>query len=461
MTVHPPIADQPSSAALPADGRRKRIQPADVRGRFQKGRTVVMALLIALWATLPWVRVGAHPAVFVDVESHELFLFGATFNPQDTWLLFFLLSGVGFGLVYATALAGRVWCGWACPQTVFLDGVYRRIERWIEGPRERRIRRNAGPMTPQKVGLKVATHAGFALASLLVAHIVLSYFVSLPKTLAMVRQSPSAHPQAFAWVFVVSTALYLNFAWFREQLCVVLCPYGRLQSALLDEHSLVVGYDARRGEPRGKKSDAGAGDCVDCRRCVVVCPTGIDIRNGVQMECIACTACIDACDDIMDKLGRPRGLVRYDSLNGLSGKPRRIVRPRVVLYTALLVLGSVVAFLATRRRTDFEAALLRLPGAPYTTESGVVRNALEVHLVNKRAERIDYRIDVDAAEAMTVVVPIPTVSVDSLSDVRVPLFLSVPREQFHAEFPVRVRIGRLEPAGEAIVVTATFLGPTP
>lgn len=207
---------------------------------------------------LPWVKIGGHPAVFVDIERRELYLLGGTYNAQDTWLLFFLLTGVGFALVFATALAGRVWCGWACPQTVFLEGVYRGIERWIEGTREKRMRRNAGRWSMERIARKTVTHALYIVASFFVAHIVLSYFASLPKTFAMVRHSPSA-PQAFVWAFAMTAGFYLNFAWFREQLCVVLCPYGRLQSALLDEHSLVVGCDARRGEPRGKRAPRAPG----------------------------------------------------------------------------------------------------------------------------------------------------------------------------------------------------------
>jgi cytochrome c oxidase accessory protein FixG len=459
MTVHLPLADELPSASLPTDGRRRRIHPADVHGRFRRARTAVYAALIVLWAVLPWLRVSGHPALFVDLEAHELFLFGLTFNPQDTWLLFFLLTGVGFGLVYATALAGRVWCGWACPQTVFLEGVYRRLERWIEGSREKRMRRDAGPMTTEKIVRKLASHTAFAIASLAIGHIVLAYFVSLPKALAMVRQSPGAHPEAFAWILAVSALLYLNFAWFREQFCVVLCPYGRLQSALVDEHSLVVGYDARRGEPRGKKGTQGAGDCVDCKRCVVVCPTGIDIRNGVQMECVACTACIDACDEIMDRLGRSRGLVRYDSLEGLSGKARRVWRPRIALYSALLLVGTAVALIATRRRTDFEATLLRLPGEPYTIDGPDVRDAFQVHIVNKRAEAIEYAIEVETAQDMTPLVPMPVVTVDPLGDVRVPVFLAVPRAAFQSEFPVHVRVTPSRAPTNTTTVTATFLGP--
>jgi cytochrome c oxidase accessory protein FixG len=471
-----PAADHAElpSAALPTDGRRHTIQPADVRGRFQRTRTWVLTALIAFWAVLPWVSLRGHPAVFLDVDSRDFFLFGATFNAQDTWMLFFVLTGIGFGLVFATALAGRVWCGWACPQTVFLEGIFRRIERLVEGPREKRMRRNAGAWNAGKVARKLVKHALFLAASFLVAHIFLSYFVSLPRTLAMVRQSPAAHPEAFAWAVAMTAAFYGNFAWFREQLCVVICPYGRLQSAMLDEHSLVVGYDAKRGEPRrhvrgraaawstpgDKKGKAGAGDCVDCRRCVVVCPTGIDIRNGTQMECLACTACIDACDEVMDKLGRKRGLVRYDSQDGLLGKPRKILRPRVFLYSVLLLIGLTVATLATGKRRDFEVGMLRLPGEPYAMEGGQVRNLLQLHLVNKRSDPAEYKVEVVPAPGMTAVVSMPAVTLPGLSDTRILIILSVPRDAFHGDFAVKARVTRAADSRDALVVSATFLGPS-
>ncbi len=459
--VHLPVVDaELPSEALPSDGRRHAIIPADVKGKYHTARSIVFYALIALWAGLPWVEIGGHPAVFADIDARELYLFGSVFNAQDTWLLFFLMTGIGFGLVYVTALAGRVWCGWGCPQTVFLEGVYRRIERAIEGPREKRLRRNAAPWAAGTILRKAATHALYVVVSFLIAHIFLSYFTSLPKAFEMVRHNPGLHPEAFVWATATTVVLYLNFGWFREQLCVVLCPYGRLQSALLDEHSLVVGYDVKRGEPRGKKGTPGAGDCVDDKRCVVVCPTGIDIRNGLQMECVACTACIDACDDIMDRLQRPRGLIRYDSPDGLAGLPRRIVRLRVVLYTALLVIGAVVAMLATRRRTDFEVTLLRLPGAPYTVDADQVRDALQLHVVNKRASADTFHIEVEPVDGMTAVIPMATVSVPALSDVRVPLFLSLPRERFRSDFAIRVHVARSGSEAHGAVVSATFLGPS-
>jgi cytochrome c oxidase accessory protein FixG len=461
MAVHLPLAEaELASAALPSDGRRRAIQPADVRGRFASARRMMFAALILLWAALPWLTIKGHPALFIDVSQRKLFVFGAVFNAQDTWLLFFLLSGVGFSLVYATALAGRVWCGWACPQTVFLDGVYRRIERWVEGPRARRMRRNAGPWTFEKVARKTVKHALFLASSFFVAHILLSYFVSIPATLHMMARKPGDHPEAFAWAFAMTAVFYANFAWFREQLCVVLCPYGRLQSAMLDEHSLVVGYDVVRGEPRGKKGTEGAGDCVDCKRCVHVCPTGIDIRNGMQMECVACTACIDACDEVMDKLGRPRGLVRYDSPDGLARKPRRLVRSRMISYTVLLVVGAVVALSAARRRRDFEATLLRLPGAPYVVDSGVVRNSFQVHVVNKNDAPRSYRIEIQATADASSVVPVSNVSVASLADARVPVFVTVPVDRFRGDFPVHMNVTPADDARETISVSVTFLGPS-
>lgn len=448
-----------SSEALPADGNRRTIQPADVHGRFHTARRFAFAVLIAIWVALPWIKIGGHPAVFIDVDRRSLYAFGTTFNAQDAWMLFFLVTGVGFGLVYVTTLLGRVWCGWACPQTVFLEGVYRRVERWIEGPREKRLHRDAGPWTFDKWLRKGAKQVIFLMLSFLVAHIILAYFVSLPKAVDMVRHSPAAHPEAFLWAGGLTIVMYVNFAWFREQFCVVLCPYGRLQSVLTDPQSLFVGYDARRGEPRGKKGTEGAGHCVDCKRCLVVCPTGIDIRKGVQLECVGCTACIDACDDVMDRLERSRGLIRYDSLDGLSGGTRQILRPRVVAYTVLLVVGATLTAVAGHRRTDFEANLLRLQGAPYTITGNELRNSLDLHIVNKVASPRTFLIDVQPVDGMQVVLPLPKVTLPPLGDVHAPLFLTMSRPVFRAPREVDVTVRAVEPPGTVVHVTGMFLGP--
>ncbi len=475
--IHLPILrDDPASKSEPhstgegslgKDGRRKMPYPADVTGRWQRARRIVYAALIALWAALPWIPIKGHPAVFLDIEKRQFFLFGLTYNAQDVWLLFFALSGVAFGLVYATALLGRVWCGWACPQTVFLEAIFRPIERLFNGPRNVALRRAAsGGLSLDRAWRAAATHAAYGIAALVVAHIFLAYFVSIPRVFEMVRTRPTAHPEAFAWMIAVTGLMYGNFAFFREQLCVVVCPYGRLQSVLLDDDSLVVGYDEKRGEPRGKAALKGSGsgsDCVDCKRCVVVCPTGIDIREGLQLDCIACTACVDACDEVMVKLGRERGLVRYDSLRGLRGDKRRILRPRLYAYTLLLVIGAVVATLAFRRREPFEANIVRLPGMPYTREAGTLRNAFELHLVNKAGEPRILEIQAVPSPDLEFIVPISSVRLEPLEGRRVPFFVTLEHSRFTVDRPFVLRVRSLEPSGEPKEheARAVFLGARP
>lgn len=453
--------------SLGRDGRRKRPYPADVKGRFLRARRIIYWLLIGIWATLPLIPIAGRPAVFLDIEKRQFFLFGMTFNAQDSWLLFFALSGAGFGLIYATAVLGRVWCGWACPQTVFLESLFRPIERLINGPRSVAMRRAGKPgLNFDKVWRIGLTHAAYLVFALLVAHVFLAYFVSIPRVFEMVRLNPSAHPEAFAWMIGVTALMYGNFAWFREQFCVVMCPYGRLQSVLLDDDSWVIGYDEKRGEPRRKASrasDASGGDCVDCNRCVVVCPTGIDIRQGLQMDCIACTACIDACDDVMDKLGRPRGLIRYDSLRGLRGEAKRFFRPRLYAYTALLVIGIVVAFVGFRSRQPIEANLVRLAGAPYTRENGKIRNAFEVHIVNKQSEEAAFHIAPVSLPNAEFILPITDVNLGSLASTRVPFFVTVDEAKFTGDQPVALRVTAQDRAGHTVVLEARalFLGAKP
>ncbi len=450
--------------SLQADGSREAVHPADVRGRFARLRVVVFYFLIAIGAVLPWVKVGAHPAVSIDVEHRQFFLFGSTFMAQDTPLLFFLLTGVGFGLVYVTAVFGRLWCGWACPQTVFLEGIFRKLQRLIEGPRE--TRRNREKVATWRKALLQVTYLASAF---LIAHIILSYFTSMPALLLMVRGTPGEHPEAFAWAAALTAILYGNFSWFREQTCLVLCPYGRLQSAMIDSDSMVIGYDDRRGEPRGKvaakiaadgaSGSAKVGDCVDCKRCVVVCPTGIDIRNGLQIDCIGCTACIDACDEIMDKVKRPRGLIRYSSAHKLAGENGRILRPRLYAYTALMILGAIVAFTLFRGRTSFEATILRLPGQPYVFDGEDVRDSFQIHVVNKTNEKHVYLIEPEPQPGVNFVVPLARVEVPPLGDVEAPIFVTTKKADYKGDFDVHLKIKPENGAsGEEVVVRAKFVG---
>ncbi len=459
MTHEHEELDAQPKGSLSRDGSRKFVHPADVKGRFTSRRNVIFAVLIVILVAIPFIRMGGHPVLFLDVEHRQFFLFGRTFNAQDFWLSFFILSGIGFALIVVTTAWGRVWCGYSCPQTVFLEGIYRRIERAIEGPRERRIRRNAGRWSFDKVWRKALKHLLFVCVSLFLSHVFSSYFVSLPALEHMVARSPAEHAEAFGWVMVMSALLYLNFAWFREQLCLIVCPYGRLQSVLTDDDSLVIGYDPDRGEPRGKAKDPKAGDCVNCQRCVKVCPTGIDIRNGLQIECIGCAACVDACDDIMLKLKRKPGLIRYDSLEGLEHRPRRFWRPRLGVYAVLGLVGLVAATLAFRSHTNFEANLLRPRGAPFAITEGDVRNTFDLHLVNKYPEAVTYRLEGIRGDALTYVFPVPEVTLDSLVGRHIPVMVSIPESELQPRLRAHVRVVPVGHEEDSVIIDDPFVGP--
>ncbi|MEM7437612.1 MAG: cytochrome c oxidase accessory protein CcoG, partial [Myxococcota bacterium] len=432
MSERLPVIEEPASS-LHADGSRNYVHPADVHGRYTTTRNVVFAVLIAIYVALPFVKVGGRPAVFLDIVNRRFYLFGGVFNAQDFWLVFFILSGIGLALLIVTAVKGRIWCGYACPHTVFLEGVFRRIERWIEGPRADRLRRNAAAFSFDKLWRKATKHGIYVLVALLLSHVFVSYFVSLPSLLDMVRRNPAEHPTAFAWVMIMSAVLYFNFSWFREQLCLIICPYGRLQSTMTDRDTVVIGYDAQRGEPRGKASDPDTGDCIDCKRCVVVCPTGIDIRNGLQMECVGCAACVDACDDIMDKVGSPRGLVRYDSLNGLEGRQKHRARPRLYFYGGIAALWLVGTVLAFAQSTTFEANLLRQGDAPFAVVDGKIRNSLQIHLINKSGEARTFLVapadDGDESGGVEYVLPRTSLELDSLAGTYLPVLAILPLDE--------------------------------
>jgi cytochrome c oxidase accessory protein FixG len=423
--------------SINSDGSRNFLHPADVAGRWQVRKNIIWLVLLVVYLALPFVTVGGHPAVQFDIGGRTAYLFGSTFTNQDFHLMFFLLLGFGLTLFVVTSLYGRVWCGFACPQTVFMEGVFRRIERWLEGARGRRIQRNLGPMTGDKFLRKLAKHTIYVVLCWIFAHAFIAYFMPVGNLFEAIQRPPSEHMAAFLWGMIWTGILYFNYAWFREQTCLIICPYGRLQSTLIDEESIIIGYDERRGEPRGPLKQEGAGDCIDCYRCVNVCPTGIDIRNGLQMECIGCTNCIDACDQVMDKIQKPRGLIRYDSQRGFEGRPQKMLRGRLLIYLAAFVLG--IAFFAWRagERTFFQATSLRSQGLPFTITDDGVRNLYTIFVQNKSDETRTFLIAPgdDAAglgPAAEFIIPQDRVRLEALGEARVPLFVTLPREQYTA-----------------------------
>ena len=392
----PPELNTISLGSIEADGTKRILHPADVAGRFTFWRRAAAAVLLIIYVALPWIPVNGFPAVFLDVQERRFHFFGLTLATQDLWVFFFLVSGLGFSLFFVTSLLGRVWCGWTCPYTIFLEHLFRRVERLVDGDAHARRQLDAAPWTAAKTTRRVIKHCLYLLLAAAIAHVFLSYFVSIKGLYAMMQGSPRAHATGFGVVMFLTGALYFCFSWFREQFCVIMCPYGRMQSALMDDHSVIIGYDRRRGEPRGKATDAHAGACINCNRCVQVCPTGIDIRNGLQLECIGCAACVDACDDIMTRLHRPTGLVRYDSQTGLGGGRTRLIRPRTVLYTFLTVAGSAVfAWRASHIEPMYANAMRLSSGAAFNVFNNAVRNQFVVRVINKRNEPSIYMVSVE------------------------------------------------------------------
>ena len=448
-----------SVTTINRDGSRFFLHPADVNGLFTRFRRLFALLLIGIYVALPWIPINGNPAVFLDVLNRRFHLLGLTFTAQDLWLAFFFITGLGFSLFFVTALFGRLWCGWACPHTVFLEHVYRRIERWIEGDATKRRKLDRQSWDANKLFKRGFKHTLFVFISLVIAHFFLAYFVSIPQLYTWMKSSPTENWGAFIFVFVASGLIYFNFAWFREQLCLVICPYGRLQSALIDDDSVIIGYDEKRGEPRGKATQSDVGDCIDCNRCVQVCPTGIDIRQGLQIECIGCANCIDACDAIMTKLNRPKGLVRYDSQNGFAGKKKRILRPRIALYFVLMLFGATAMTFSAMQLRSANMTLVRMTGMPYFLTDTTVRNQYMVRIINKSTETRTFTIENTIEDQPHEIKGIDdSIQVEGMSEEMRPIALSVPRESYEGHFPVEFSL--IDPDGHTIMSREVeFIGP--
>jgi cytochrome c oxidase accessory protein FixG len=394
-------------STLNVDGSRRWIRPRPSGGPWLARRRAVAWVLIAIFVALPYVRIGGKPAILLDLPRRAFTLFGGTFHATDTFLFMLLFLSLGILIFLVTALFGRVWCGWGCPQTVYLEFVFRPIERWIEkgfrGSLD--LDRRKGPHLRRLVKNGI-----YLVLAAFLAHVFLAYFVGVDTLAQWVRRSPVEHPTGFLIMLGTTAAVFLDFAWFREQTCLVACPYGRLQSVMLDRRSLIVGYDVRRGEPRAKgakQRPTGAGDCIDCQMCVMTCPTGIDIREGLQMECIHCTQCMDACDTVMDKIGRPRGLIRYSSRDALEGRGASLLRPRVLLYPAALAVTLGLFAWNLGARPAAEVTLLRGIGAPYRTEAdGSVSNQVRIKIANQAGGERRYRLALEDAPGAKLIAPI-------------------------------------------------------
>ncbi|WP_094546694.1 cytochrome c oxidase accessory protein CcoG [Rubricoccus marinus] len=465
------VLDPPEDVltTLHADGRRKWMYPTESRGNLWRKRLVLGWALIVLFVGPPLVKIGGKPAVLLDVAAREFTFFGTTFYPTDT--LYLMLFGISALLSVAllTALLGRVWCGWGCPQTVYLEFVFRPIERLIEGNENVRQRRDArkDPTWDRlwRKGLKWAVYLAISVA---LAHVFVSYFVGWERLVRWMTGPPAEHWGYFVLMGATTALVAFDFGIFREQMCTITCPYARFQSVLMDPDSMIVAYDPGRGEPRGrgKNREAGPdgqplGDCVDCFACVRTCPTGIDIRDGLQMECVACTQCIDACDHIMDATNQPRGLIRYTSENALEGQPTRIVRPRTAIYGALLV--ALVTLLGTglATRGSYDTDIGRAVGAPFMElPDGTVANRLRVRVHNQTPKDATFTVEaVSPSGAQTRLVGRPPVRLAAGQMTRAEAWITVPPEAFSGgTVPTVIRLTFEDGTTEDLPFT--LLGPT-
>ncbi len=384
-------------ATVDEHGKRRWIYPKKPSGRFYRWRSYLSWLLLAFLFGAPFITVNGEQLLLFNILERKFVIFGITFWPQDFHLFVLSMIAAIVAIFLFTAVYGRIFCGWICPQTIFMEMVFRKIEYLIEGDAHAQRALNAQPWTPDKISKKALKLGIFYALSFFIGNIFLAYIIGVEELGRIVSSPPGEHLGGFIAMLLFSGAFFFVFSWFREQACVLVCPYGRLQSVLLDENSVVISYDFKRGETRKKyrKDDArdDAGHCVDCHQCVVVCPTGIDIRNGTQLECVNCTACIDACDNVMDKVGYPRGLIRYASHRSIESGDTRIVTPRIIGYSVvLLLLLGVIAFLFLSR-TDIEATILRAPGTLYIMQGeDTVRNLFTLKVVNKTRENLPLKL---------------------------------------------------------------------
>jgi cytochrome c oxidase accessory protein FixG len=392
-------------ATADKQGNRRWIYPKKPSGRWYRWRTYVSWLLLAIMFAGPFIRINGNPLLMINIVARRFSILGQIFWPQDVAIFAIAMLVFLTGIIIFTTAFGRLWCGWTCPQTLLMELVFRKIEYAIEGDALAQRTLAAAPWTATKLVKKLTKHAIFFGLSFVIGNTLLSYIIGSDQLIHIITDNPLNHLQGLTFMILFTLMFYAIFARFREQACTFICPYGRFQSAILDENTMVVAYDHKRGEQRGplhrdqtpeQRKAAGLGDCVACRQCVAVCPTGIDIRDGTQMECVNCTACIDACDAIMDKVSRPRGLIRFASLNNIERGERQRFTPRMMGYSAVLVaLISLFLFLLFTR-TDVQTTMLRAPGALFqTTADGNIENIYTLKLVNKTSRDIPVQLKLE------------------------------------------------------------------
>lgn len=450
-------------STLERDGSRRWMYPRLANGYFWHIRRIVGYALIILFVSLPHIKIAGKPAILLDIAHRRFTLFGFTFLPTDTLLLALLMMTIFLTIFLLTAILGRVWCGWACPQTVYMEFVFRPIERFFDGTK------GVGGRPPERTAgmRRTLKYIVYFILSVFLAHTFLAYFVGVERLSRWIQQSPFEHPIPFFIMAGTTVAMMFDFCFFREQLCLIACPYGRFQSVLLDRQSLIVSYDYKRGEPRGHLtkslpvlSNEKQGDCVDCGACVRTCPTGIDIRKGLQMECIHCTQCIDACDAIMNRLHRPMGLIRYSTQNAIDGRQKSWLRPRLFVYPVLLTVVISAFVITLVNKKSFDVTVLRNFGMPFILAANdEVQNSMRIKLVNRIEKPLAFQLRVADRKDVMLDIKDTQIEVSGGAMVTQPVLITAPAKDFvNGEYDIKLSIQSSD--GEERTVSCRLLGPS-
>lgn len=458
-----------SIGTINEEGKRQWVYPKKPKGRYTNYRRLLSVFLIGFLVSAPFIKVHGNQFLLFNVLERRFHIFGAIFWPQDFHLLVIsMIIGVIFVALFTVAF-GRLFCGWVCPQTIFLEMIFRPIEYFIEGDRNAQIKLNKGPWTTEKVLKKASKWSIYFIISFAIANVFLAYLISSDRLLKYITEGPTEHLGVLIPLLLFTGAFYFVFTWFREQVCIIACPYGRLQGVLLDNKSIVVAYDYKRGEAEnGRKkfrknedrNALGHGDCIDCSQCVHVCPTGIDIRNGTQLECVNCTACIDECDTVMSKIGLPKGLIRYASEDEIQRNSPFKFTARMKGYTAVLGVLIVVLGVMLALRNAVEANVLRLPGQLYQRgEDGSISNVFTYKLINKTSEAIDsLNFKVLSADAEIKMVGQEQFRIEAGTLSEGTLFIKIDEAQLDSD-KTKLKIGVFSGVNQIETTTTQFLAP--
>jgi cytochrome c oxidase accessory protein FixG len=451
-------------ATVDAKGKRKWVYAQKPKGRFYTIRTWVSRGFFALFFSLPFIKMNGRPLFLFNIPEAKFIIFGKIFWPQDFFIFGVTMITFIVFIVLFTAAFGRLFCGWVCPQTIFMEMLFRKVEYAIEGDAAKQRLLNNSPWTAEKIIRKSAKHIAFYLLSFIIANFFLAYIIGMDELEKLISEPVRDHIGSLVALLGFSTVFYFVYIYFREQVCTVICPYGRLQSVLLDPNSMIVAYDYKRGEPREKfkkikNEEIHAGDCIDCFQCVKVCPTAIDIRNGTQMECVGCTACIDACDKMMDGVGRPRGLIRYASENGIAKGAKLRYTGRMKFYTVLLILLAGLLTILLISRKDVDGTIVRAQGFLYQERGeDSISNLYTIKVINKTLKDIPLTLRLENMPGRIIEAEGQSIALKKEGQGKGSFFIVLPKKLI-SERKTRLTVGLYDGEKKITVLHTNFMGP--